>query len=229
MTNATSSGPALAAGREERPGLIRHRLRLRFRKAGDLRWISHRDLVRTLERWFRRAGLELSMTEGFHPKPRMSFPSALAVGVAGLDEVMELELAAERSADDVRQALAPWTPPGLEITAAEVLATGTPKVRVRRATYEFPVPPDRRDAARRAIAIFLAADAHLVRREQRAAPVDLRPMLDEIALVDDTLRFRVWVAPEGTARPREVLAAVGLEDLEQEGLYLTRTHVEIGP
>lgn len=229
MTSATSARPALAAGRKERPGLVRHRLRLRFRKAGDLRWISHRDLVRTLERWFRRAGLELSMTEGFHPKPRMSFPAALAVGVAGLDEVMELELAAERTAEDVRRTLGPLAPPGLEITAAEVLAPGTPKVQVRRATYEFPVPRERQDAARQAIAALLAADAHLVRREQRAAPVDLRPMLDEVALVDDTLRFRVWVSPEGTARPREVLAAVGLEDLEREGLFLTRTQVEIGP
>jgi radical SAM-linked protein len=209
--------------------LIRHRVRLRFRKTGDLRWISHRDLVRTLERWFRRAGLELGMTEGFHPKPRMSFPAALAVGIAGLEEVMELELSAERTADDIRRALGPLAPPGLEITSAEVLAPGTPKVQVRRATYELPVPRDRHEAARRAIAALLASDAHLVRREQRAAPVDLRPMLDEIALVDDTLRFRVRVAPEGTARPREVLAAIGLEDLEHEGLYLTRTHVEIGP
>ena len=47
------------------------------------------------------------MTEGFHPKPRMNFPSALAVGIAGLDEVVEIELSAAWSAEQLRAALAP--------------------------------------------------------------------------------------------------------------------------
>jgi hypothetical protein len=54
-----------------------------------------------MERLFRRAGLRLGMSEGFHPKPRLSFPSALAVGIEGLDEVMELELAQTYSADEL--------------------------------------------------------------------------------------------------------------------------------
>ena len=45
--------------------------------------------MRCLERLFRRAGLALSFSEGFHPKPRMTFPLALAVGIEGVDEVME--------------------------------------------------------------------------------------------------------------------------------------------
>jgi uncharacterized protein (DUF2344 family) len=46
--------------------------------------------VRTLERLFRRAGLALKMSEGFHPKPRLSFPLPMAVGTTGLDEVREV-------------------------------------------------------------------------------------------------------------------------------------------
>ena len=41
---------------------------------------------------FRRAGVAMGFSRGFHPKPRMTFPSALAVGIEGLDEVMEVEL-----------------------------------------------------------------------------------------------------------------------------------------
>ena len=73
--------------------MVRHRVRIRFCKQGDLRWIGHRDLMRCMERLFRRAALPLGMSQGFHPKPRMSFPAALAVGIAAMDEVMELELA----------------------------------------------------------------------------------------------------------------------------------------
>ena len=81
--------------------MVRQRVRIRFRKQGDLRFVGHRDLVRSLERLFRRAGLALGMSQGFHPKPKMSFPSALAVGIEGLDEVMELELAEPQSAEEL--------------------------------------------------------------------------------------------------------------------------------
>ena len=91
----------------------RHRIRIRFRKEDDLRLISHRDLVRTWERLLRRAGLRLSMTEGFHPKPRMNFPSALALGIAGHDELLELELAEPLSADELRGRLVGQLPPGM--------------------------------------------------------------------------------------------------------------------
>ena len=82
---------------------IRQRVRIHFQKVGDLRWISHRDLVRVFERIFRRAGLKLSMSEGFHPKARMSFPSALALGIAGQDEVMDVELAENEATQVIAQ------------------------------------------------------------------------------------------------------------------------------
>ena len=91
----------------------RQRLRLRFSKQGDLRWISHRDLARAMERMVRRAGLVLRMSEGFHPKPKMAFPSALAVGIAGRAEVMELELACPADPDEVATRLNSQAPPGL--------------------------------------------------------------------------------------------------------------------
>jgi len=69
-----------------KPEPLRIRYRIRFAKAGLLRWISHRDLASLWERLLRRAALKLSMTEGFHPKPRVAFPSALALGVESQDD-----------------------------------------------------------------------------------------------------------------------------------------------
>ncbi len=68
---------------------VRQKLRIRFRKTGDLRLISHRDLARAFERLFRRADLPLAMSQGFHPHARINFPSALALGIQGEDEVVE--------------------------------------------------------------------------------------------------------------------------------------------
>jgi radical SAM-linked protein len=220
--------PRRQPGGEERL-MVRQRYRIRFRKEGDLRLISHRDLVRTLERLFRRAGLALSMSEGFHPKPRMSFPSALAVGVTGLDEVLELELTDTPAPEALLSILAPLSPPGLVLSAAEALPEGTKKAQVRRVAYKLPVPPDRRAAAEEAIARLLAESSHVVTREEGRAPIDLRPLIDELALIDGVLVIGVRATTEGSARPREVLAALGLADLEQQGLTLTRTRVEVGP
>ncbi len=68
------------------------RTRIRFAKQGDLRFASHRDLLRVMERLFRRADVAVRQSEGFHPKPRFMFPSALGLGITGSDEVFDVDL-----------------------------------------------------------------------------------------------------------------------------------------
>lgn len=208
--------------------MIRHRLLIRFAKQGDLRWLSHRDLMRTWERLFRRAAVPLGMTEGFHPKPRMNFPSALAVGIAGDEELLEVELSEEWPPEQLAAAVAGQAPPGLDVKQVEVVAEGRRKVQAVGVSFEIEVPAMRQAAASERIATFLAAAAHQIVREGRSAPLDLRPLVQEMSLEGGVFRMRLRVDREGSARPREVLAAVGLEDLELEGFSLTRTAVEIG-
>lgn len=61
-----------------------------YKKRGTARFLSQTDLIRTVERVFRRALIPLSFTQGFHPRPRMSFPPALPVGVEGEEELFEV-------------------------------------------------------------------------------------------------------------------------------------------
>ena len=208
--------------------MIRQRIRIRFSKQDDLRWISHRDLLRTWERVFRRAALPLSMTEGFHPKPRMNFPSALAVGIAGLEEIVEIELCEERTAEELAVLLPTVCPPGLVIRGVELIPPGSRKPQVRSVTFELPVPEVRRPDLNERIVALLSETAHVIHREQRDAPLDIRPLVEDLQLADGVLRMRLRVQQEGSARPREVLEALAVADLEtQEGGLLTRTRVEI--
>ena len=124
--------------------MVRQRVRIRFCKQGDLRFIGHRDLMRCMERVFRRARLPLALSQGYHPKPRMTFPLALAVGVEGIDEVMELGLSEDCTAVELRGRLAPLAPPGLAFGSIEVLPPGTKKAQVRSVCYRVPVPPEHR-------------------------------------------------------------------------------------
>jgi radical SAM-linked protein len=211
--------------------MIRQRVRLRFRKEGDLRWISHRDLARAFERLFRRMNLQLSMSEGFHPKARMSFPSALGLGIAARDEVMEFELAEHVEAAHLAAQLATLAPPGLVVFDVQVLPENTPKAKIVSMSYEAPVPPERRDVIAQAIEQLQAQEHWWVTREDRAAPTDLKADLELLELADGAtgpvLRFRMTATHSATVRPRDVLEAVGLGDLEHQGHCLTRTSVAL--
>jgi len=184
--------------------------------------------MRCLERLFRRAGLPLGFSEGFHPKPRMTFPSALAVGIEGSDEVMELELTEAPAAAELLTRLAAHAPPGLVIRGAEVLPPGSKKAQVRRAEYRATVPPRLRAGLEERIGRLLASSAWPVPRPRRA-PVDVRAGLEELALRDGVLHLRLRCGQQGGPGPREVLSALGLADAEHQGVRLTRTAVELAP
>jgi len=207
--------------------MVRQRVRIRFSKQADLRLIGHRDLVRSMERLFRRAGLRLGMSQGFHPKPRMSFPSALALGIEGLDEVMELELAEPYAAAELHRRLASHAIRGLTFRSVQLLPPGTPKARLTGAVYQVPIPPDRCIGAADRVARLLAKSSCPVSRPGKPAEIDLRQFLQELTLRDGLLTMRLSTGRGRSAGPRDVLSALGLGDLEQQGVHLKRTTVEL--
>ena len=85
------------AGRRAPPTRIEqgepHRIRLRYTKLGRVAFLGHLDLVRHLPRIFRRAGVELRYSIGFHPKPDLSFGPALGLGIPSLGELLDVKLA----------------------------------------------------------------------------------------------------------------------------------------
>ncbi len=214
-----------------------------------MRLIGHRDLMRCLERVFRRAGLALGFSQGFHPKPRMTFPSALAVGIEGLDEVMEVELAEAvvrssgfsrysppeggttnasfSAAEELLRRLAPQAPPGLTFRAVEVLPEGGKKVRLRSAAYEASIPAPEQAGLAGRIDALLAAGSWPVERARGRAPVDLRPLVLDLALSEGLLAVRLRLDGRQSASVRDVLAALGLAGIEQQGARLRRTAVEV--
>ena len=75
------------------------KLRLRFEKTGRAIYISHLDLMATMQRAFSRAGLELKYSEGFNPHPLISVLLPLSVGTASVCELM-VELLEELSGQE---------------------------------------------------------------------------------------------------------------------------------
>ncbi len=183
--------------------------------------------MRTWERLLRRAGVPLSMSEGFHPKPRMNFPSALAVGIAGLNEVVEVDLSEAWTAEQLGAALAPQLPPGLVLRTITLMPLEAGKAQAVGVDFAVTIPLERQAVTAERIAWLLGQATYPIEREGRSAPLDLRPLIEQLKIADGVLQMRLRVDRQGSARPREILAAIGLDDLEAAGGELTRTHVEI--
>src|SRR5438552_1946294 len=122
--------------------MVRDKVRIRFRKGGDLRLVSHHDLMRTFERLLRRASLPFHSTEGFHPKPRLVFALSLSLGIVGCEEVAELELNEVLPPEEVHARLVAQAVPGLDILSVRRVASRR-AAQVRRVTYRVPLPPGR--------------------------------------------------------------------------------------
>lgn len=74
--------------------------RLLFEKTGNAIWISHLDLMRLFQRAFKRAGLSLTHTQGFSPKPSVSIAMPLSVGVESVCELLDFDLEGDAVSDD---------------------------------------------------------------------------------------------------------------------------------
>lgn len=207
--------------------MLRPRIRVRFRKQGDLRWISHRDLVRVFERLMRRAGLRLGMSEGFHPKARMTFPSALALGVEGWDEVMEFELAEPLDAAEISRRMADQAPEGLHLKEVQCLQPQQRKARLRQVTYRMSVPLARHAALEASIRELEKQPSLWIHRSGDRQVNSPASGLDQLDFQSGTLQFRLQGNQQGGFSPRHVLQALGLDDLQRQGVCLTRSEVEI--
>ena len=144
--------------------MARRRYRLRFSKRGNLRFIGHRDLLRAVERVLRRARLPVAMSQGFHPKPRVSYLSALPLGFSSDDEAMELILEEELSPDELLARLNSSSVVGLDFLSAIVLDDKTPKQQASSFSYEMRIPEGLVPSVRERIVEFLGRESFEVEK-----------------------------------------------------------------
>src|SRR5919106_6720592 len=90
-------------------------VRLRFSKRGKVRFISHRDVARAFERAFRVERLPLAFTQGFVPRPKVSFGLALSVGHESDAEYLDFELAEPVPLDPLGPQLSGAVPEGIDV------------------------------------------------------------------------------------------------------------------
>ncbi len=104
------------------------RYRVVYAKLGKARYISHIDLIHVLQRGFRRAGVEVRKTQGFHPKMDLSYGPALPLGMEGLREVLEFKSSFRLDEKDFLARMRRSLPGGVRVRSLALLGPGEPSL-----------------------------------------------------------------------------------------------------
>jgi radical SAM-linked protein len=204
-----------------------HPVRLRFCKRGKVRFISHRDVARVFERAFRARALPLAFTQGFSPRPKVSFGLALSVGHESDAEYLDLELREPVDPASLVDAVSDVLPEGMRVTGAVDLVERAPSLQEAVTAVEYritltgaggrPVP---HEPVERAIDRVLAASSLNVTRTRKGREIveDVRSIIRELAIIgsDDpavVLGVQLATQPRG-ARPADILSTLELETVE---------------
>jgi len=189
----------IEAAATRRPGASVHgppiRYRFLYEKVGTAAFLSHLDVIRALPRAFRRLELPLWYSQGFHPKPDMTFGPALSLGVASLGEVFDVKLCADLDPAALLDELTAGAQPGLRFVGGARLGPEDPAItRVldvaryvagipRRLTDELGAE----DAIRARIASSLESREMVVIRriDGVGKRVNVRDFLRAVRLADD--------------------------------------------
>src|SRR3954453_4608196 len=138
------------------PPPVVQRLRIRYAKRDRMRFTSHRDVARALERALRRAELPMAYSAGFSPHPKVSYAGAAPTGVASEAEYLEIGLAERREPDDVRRSLDAALPPGLDVVDVVESAGGSLADRINASRWRVELPEAEEAGVRAAVTAFLA-------------------------------------------------------------------------
>ena len=213
------TGGCCAPGENRGPAAdtdTRTRYAIGFAVHGDLRFLSHRDMLRMFQRALVRAGVPVWYSEGFNPRIRLWLPLPRAVGVAAEAELLIIECAQRLDPARLIEALAVQMPSGLTVSSARALGVRA-NPRPVAAEYRLDLDASLIDATGRAAAAVWDCETVEVRRSDPGKPdviVNVRSYLAALRVVGSELHATTHVTQQGTVRPRELMTILGLSPQE---------------
>jgi radical SAM family uncharacterized protein/radical SAM-linked protein len=211
--------PASMAKKDLRKKGMKRKIRLKFRKVGEMRFLSHLELAHLFYRASKRADLPLCFSEGFHPMPRIIFATALPVGMESLTEIVDVECEGKTTPPEVMERLNQTLPPGVEIIDAEEVPlffhlSSLPHPSV----YWIPLDPLLpKEEAIPKIKKALDKKEFFVHQERdgKKRSVDIRPLIEKMEIKERSGEENRWgvelvlrKVTGRTAKPIEIVGAI---------------------
>ena len=190
------------------------KLRLALHKGEELRFLSHLDFAQAVERMIRRAEIKMAYSEGFNPHMKISFSSALALGVTAEAEYIDMDILEEDTLESIMERLNRVAPHGLEVLGGKVMPEKVKKMMAicNYAIYEVTGPVTDVDVDWDVL-LKSFNDATEISYEKvtpkKTRIIDVKEFVKEpiVATVKAgmvTLTMGIGIYPQGTIKPSEV-------------------------
>ncbi len=208
------------------------KLRLKFKKTERAVYISHLDLMHTMQRAFSRAGYELKYSEGFNPHPQISIALPLSVGASSYCEVMDFRLKKDEDLSQMPARLSAVMPEGIEVT--EVYEFTRKASEIKWLAIEGLFEYDDRDCAVAAKALekFFSQESIVITKKTKRGmgESDIKPAIKsiEFAPSDRGVELKAVIsAQEPTLNPELLAEALRQldKDLAPDFAKFTRTEI----
>lgn len=191
------------------------KLRMRFSKTGRAVWLSHLDLMRTMQRAFLRAGYPLKYSEGFNPHAQISILLPLSVGVSSVCELMDFQLKEDVDVSEIPARLTAVMPEGITVEDAYPMETKAKYLKwlqvSGRLEYDERELTDMADG----LAAFYARPEIVITRKTKRGEgqMDIVPAIRELSIAIDRKRTYITLeavisAQEPTLNPDHLIAAL---------------------
>lgn len=190
-------------------GLPVRRYRITFSKTGDARHLSHLELMRLFMRAFKRAGLDLVYSKGFHPMPKMAFDTALPVGTESIQETLVMQVFDTLPAGTLNERLKVQLPEGIRVVALEEVTHEGKNLKPSESHYHITIQGQHLD--RRHIEDFLQSDTFPVTRDGKKGRqiINARALVKTMSLMPpDGLNLVLKHVPGAALKPVEIIQEV---------------------
>lgn len=192
---------------------------------GDLRFLSHHDLLRAIQRIARRAQLPLHYTQGFNPRPVLSLSCPRPTGVASRDDRLVLDLNEHVEPPALVSALNVQAPPGMRFCDPRPIHAKH-ATQPREVRYELTLEDDLARRTEQTLQQLARLPEWTVTRTKPGKPrrgskkpssprkqsLDLKSLVRDLRVENDRLRFSLVPYGDRWAKPAELLAFIGFND-----------------
>jgi radical SAM-linked protein len=184
---------------------------VRFTKKDRARYLSHRELLNLIEQSLRRADIPLAFSEGFNPRPKISFPTALSLGISSDDEIISIQLSEWLKPEDILHKLNQQLIRGITVSNIEPLKHDTSS----DFCVEYKITlPDELQFTEDMIKNWFKAPSQIVQRHipgRDTRTINLKDYVRKIELKHGSIFLTINITNQGTARPEEVLTSLGIK------------------
>jgi radical SAM-linked protein len=208
------------------------KLRIKFAKHGNMRFIGHLDIMRFFQKAIRRSGISICYSQGYSPHQIMSFASPLGVGLTSNGEYMDIEVEKSESSKIMCEHLNEQMAEGMNIISCRLLPenAGNAMSIIAAADYTLRFrngykPADMKHF-KAELEAFIAKDEITILKKTKKSEkeVDIRPMILDMNIDDnDTIFMKVLAGSANNLKPELVMQALYI----QSGLKLEPYAFEI--